>query len=94
MYILEKRMIFSNSLIGVQISSTFYAKQIPKAQKNIDNLTAFFSLLGSAHVKAARRMLMKLTLGFGLFVYFFIFYYINAHECGLCGKQLQFYFKI
>ncbi len=35
--------------------------QIPKAQKKTDNLTVFFALLGSAHVKAGRRSLMKLT---------------------------------
>jgi len=29
--------------------------QIPKAQKDTDNLTVFFVLLGSAHVKAARK---------------------------------------
>ncbi len=32
-----------------------------KAQKNTENLTVFFALFGPAHVKAACRMLMKLT---------------------------------
>ena len=34
---------------------------IPKVQKNLLNLTVFFALLGSACVKAARRMFVKLT---------------------------------
>jgi len=39
------------------ISPIFYTKlfcrQIPKAQKDTDDLTVFFALLGSGHVKAA-----------------------------------------
>ena len=35
--------------------------QIPKVQKKLLNLTVFFVLLGFACVKAARRMLVKLT---------------------------------
>ncbi len=35
----------------------------PESIKKIDNLTVFFTLLGSARVKAVRRMLMKLSLG-------------------------------
>jgi len=37
--------------------------QIPKAPKDTDNLTEFFMLLGSLLVKAARKMLVKLTPG-------------------------------
>jgi len=33
----------------------------PKSVKKIDNLTVFFTLLGSTSVKAACRTLMKLT---------------------------------
>ncbi len=33
----------------------------PKSVKKIDNLTVFFTLLGSVSVKAVRRMLMKLS---------------------------------
>jgi hypothetical protein len=33
----------------------------PKRPKKMLNLTVFFALLGSAHVKAARKMLVKLT---------------------------------
>jgi len=50
----------------VSISPTFHKQlllaQIPKAQKD-DNFNVFFVLLGSGCVKAAHRMLMKLTLG-------------------------------
>jgi len=35
--------------------------QIPKAENFTGNMTVIFALLGSAHVKAARRSLMKLT---------------------------------
>ena len=37
--------------------------QIPKTQKKLLNLTVFFALLGSARVKAACKMLVKLTPG-------------------------------
>jgi len=56
-------------LCGVQgsISSLVYEQllraQIPKVQKKTDNLIAFFALLGSEHVKAARRRLVKSTTG-------------------------------
>jgi len=33
----------------------------PKSTKKTDNLTAFFELLGSVHIKALRKMLVKLT---------------------------------
>jgi len=49
------------------ILPTFYSKllrkQIPKAQKNTDNLTVFFVLLGYSFIKAERKTLMKLTPG-------------------------------
>jgi len=32
-----------------------------KSTKKTDNLTVFLALLGSAHVKAARKMYLKLT---------------------------------
>jgi hypothetical protein len=35
----------------------------PEGTKNTDDLTVLFALLGSAHAKAARRTLMKLTPG-------------------------------
>ncbi len=50
-------------LLG-SISSTFFEQllnlQIPKAEKTV-KLSVFFALSGSAHVKAAHRMLVKLT---------------------------------
>jgi len=52
----------------VSISSIFYAKllrtEIPKVQKRLtaDSLTEFMALLGSASLKAARKMLVILTL--------------------------------
>jgi len=46
----------------------FYAQflrlQMPKLKKDTDNLTAISALLGSAHVKAARKTLVKLTTVF------------------------------
>ena len=49
------------------ISQTFYKQlsrvQIPKSAKKLLNLNVFSALLGSARVKAARRMLLKLTPG-------------------------------
>jgi len=55
-------------LVQVSISSMFYEQlfclQIPKAQKSCLTFTVFFALLVSVCVKAARRTLMKLTLGF------------------------------
>jgi len=38
----------------------------PKSVKKIDNLTVFFTLLGSASVKVVRRTLMKLSPGGGM----------------------------
>ena len=51
--------------LPVSISSTFYEQllrlQTPKAQKKTVKSSSFSALLGSASVKAARRMLVKLT---------------------------------
>ncbi len=43
------------------ILRTAFTLADPKSVKMIDNLTVFFTLLGSASVKAVRRMLMKLS---------------------------------
>ena len=48
-------------------TSSFYAHRSQKC-KNLLNLTVFFELLGSAHVKAAHKTLVKLTPGLSLFV--------------------------
>ncbi len=45
--------------------SSFYTHRSQKCKKNIDELIVFFALLGSAHAKAANRMMMKLTPGKG-----------------------------
>jgi len=49
----------------VSISSTFYKQllgvQIPKAQKDIYDLTVTFAHFGSSCIKAACKRLMKLT---------------------------------
>jgi len=47
-----------------------FTRADPKSAKKADGLTVFFALLGSVHVQAVRKMLMKLTsdlndLGFG-----------------------------
>ena len=41
----------------------------PKSVKKIDNLTVFFTLLGSLRVKAVRRTLMKLSPGFTVYIF-------------------------
>ena len=52
-------------LLHGSISPTFYQQllhtQIPKARKKDSQLKQFFALLGSAGVKAAHKMLVKLT---------------------------------
>jgi len=59
----DKKIHFKVANLGL-ISSTFYEQllcmQILKAQKRQPNLTVFFVLLGSVHIKAARKTLMKL----------------------------------
>jgi len=51
----------------VSISSTFNEQlllaQIPEAQKKTDNFTLLYEPLGSALIKAARKMLVKLIRG-------------------------------
>jgi len=57
--------IIQYSYLG-SISSTFYVQllrlQIPKAQKDTDDLTVFFTLSGSTSVKAECKTLMKSTV--------------------------------
>jgi len=45
----------------INILRAAFERADPKSAQKTDNLTVFFALLGSAHVKAARRTLMKLT---------------------------------
>ena len=55
-------------VVVVSVSSTFYEQllctKIPKAQKKTDSLSVSFVLLGSVHIKAASKMLVKLNLSF------------------------------
>jgi len=41
--------------------SSFYESRSQKRKKDTDDLNVFFAHLGSAPIKAARKMLMKLT---------------------------------
>jgi hypothetical protein len=50
--------------------SRFYTCSEPKSAAKTDNLNAFFTLLGSACVKAACKGLVKLTPDFHPFVHF------------------------
>ncbi len=47
----------------INVLCTAFTLVDPKSVKKIDNLTVFFTLLGSARVKAVRRTLVKLTPG-------------------------------
>jgi len=59
---------FKSIIVAHQFSPTFFEQllcaQIPKAPKKRQKKGSLFAHLGSAHVKAARRLLMKLTPGF------------------------------
>jgi len=57
----------------MQRSTSSFARADPKSAKLIDNLTVFFALLGSFHVKAAPKELMKLTLVSKCCIQLFIF---------------------
>ncbi len=62
---------FENVDSQASISPTFYVKllplQVPKAQNDTADMTVFFVLSVSASVKAAHRMLMKLTPALHIF---------------------------
>jgi len=64
------------------ILPTFYKQlllpQIPKVQKDTVDMTVFFVLLGSAFVKALRKMLVILTLGGPLSSSWSVFKFIDA----------------
>ena len=61
---------YSSVLVGVHpgvnfinmFTRSFYARRSQKCKKLLD-LSVFFALLGSARVKDARKMLVKLTSG-------------------------------
>jgi len=47
----------------INVLQAAFALTDPNSNKNTDNLTIFFALLGLARLKAACKMLMKLTTG-------------------------------
>jgi len=61
----------------LSISSTLLRLQIPNAKKTVKP-SVFFALLGSAHIKAAFRTLMKLTPGCSQF-----------HQHFTCNSYIQ-----
>jgi len=63
--------------ISLRFIEQLLHSQIPKAQKKTVKLSVFFMLSGSSLKKAARRMLVKLTLGF--------------HAGNNCGKEEKFH---
>ena len=56
-------------------TSSFYECRSTKAQKDTDNLTVFFALLGSWRIKAAHNWFVKLTPG--LCFQFFLYEYVT-----------------
>jgi hypothetical protein len=54
---------FTPGLIFINVLLTAFTRADPKRYKDTDDLTVFFMLLGSMSVKAANKMLVKLTLG-------------------------------
>ncbi len=48
-------------LYFINVLPTAFTPVDPKSVKDTDNLTVFFTLLGSTSIKAVRRMLVKLT---------------------------------
>jgi len=52
---------FEHGSISQKCYAQFLPDQMPKAQKKPEGLTVFFVLLGSAHIKAANKMLLKST---------------------------------
>jgi len=47
----------------INVLPASFARKDPESATKTENLTVFFALLGSAHIKAAHKMLMKLTRG-------------------------------
>ncbi len=58
-------MLFEDAIRGqfINILQAAFMCSDPECTKRFDNLTVFFALLGSAHVKAALKIFAKLTLG-------------------------------
>jgi len=68
-FLFFQSFLFTHNLSSDQgsISSTFYVQllhaQIPKVQKDTNELTVFFTLLGSTSVKVSCKTLIKQTQG-------------------------------
>ncbi len=62
----------------INILRTAFPLVDPKSVKKIDNLTVFFTLLGSARLKAVRRTLMKLSPTLSL--YSFVVFKVTDHN--------------
>jgi len=60
-FIFELLSCFTSGLNFINILEAAFMRADPERTKKIDNLTVFFALSGSTRVKAAYRMLMKLT---------------------------------
>jgi hypothetical protein len=58
----------SSGVNFINILQAAFMHPDPKSVKKIVQLSVFFTLLGSARVKAARRTLMKLTPGMSVTV--------------------------
>jgi len=48
----------------INVLRAAFTRTDPKSVKKTDDLTVFFALLGTAHMKAALKTLVKLTPGF------------------------------
>jgi len=57
--ILKPPRLWSPRVNFINILLASLHSQIPKAQKDTDNLTEFFTLWGFSHVKASNQMLLK-----------------------------------
>jgi len=59
----QNLQFFSSGVNFTNILRTAFTNADPKSRKKTDGLTVFFALLGSAHIKAAHKMLVKSTQG-------------------------------
>jgi len=55
-------MVFRPGVNFINILGAAFMRTDPESAKKTDNLTVFFSLLGSAHIKLARIVLVKVKL--------------------------------
>jgi len=62
-YKLSIKISLRSAVNFIKVLLTAFTQADQKTQKKADNLTVFFGLLGSALLKPARKMLVKLTPG-------------------------------